>query len=199
MVFVVFHFGVPRVVVTDNGMQFVGEKFEAMLAELKIKHLRASIAYPRVNSQVEVTNRIILQGIKKRIQDMPDCWTDELPNVLWSYRTTPRSSTGETPFSLAYRVEVVLPVEVSLRSPNIEVFYPEKSFEGLRLDNDLMKEIRDYAALLLARYQAKVASYFTRKLSQRTSMSMTSSYERSRPRNQPLLENLKLRGKALTR
>lgn len=95
MKFIVFCFGVPRTVVTDNGTQFVGDKFKAMLSELNIQNSKASITYPQVNGQVKVTSRIILQGLKRKLQEIPRCWVDELPNILWSYRTTPKTSTWE--------------------------------------------------------------------------------------------------------
>lgn len=127
MKFVVFRFGVPRTVVTDNGTQFISDKFETMLFDLKFKHLKAFVAYPQVNGQVEVTNRTILQGIKKRLQEVPRCWAEELPNVLWSYRTTPRTSTRESPFRMAYGTEFVLPMETSLTSPRVEMFDQDSS------------------------------------------------------------------------
>lgn len=71
MELIVFRFGIPRIVVTDNGSQFVGEDFSSTLKELKVKHFKASVAYPQANGQVEVSNRTILQGLKKRIEDVP--------------------------------------------------------------------------------------------------------------------------------
>lgn len=65
MEYIVFRLGIPRIVVTDNGTQFVGEDFPNALKELKIKHIKASVAYPQANGQVEVSNRTILQGLKK--------------------------------------------------------------------------------------------------------------------------------------
>lgn len=46
MKFVIFRFGVPRVIVTDNGTQFFGKTFTGALSQLKIKHIKASVAYP---------------------------------------------------------------------------------------------------------------------------------------------------------
>jgi hypothetical protein len=71
---IVFRFGIPQVVVTDNGTQFVGEQFENALSELKIKHIKSLVAYPQANGQVEVTNCTILQGIKKRIEENINDW-----------------------------------------------------------------------------------------------------------------------------
>ncbi|CAL9012001.1 unnamed protein product [Prunus brigantina] len=43
-------------------------------------------------------------------------WVDELPGVLWAYRPTKRRSTGETPFSLAYGTEAIIPPHVTVPS-----------------------------------------------------------------------------------
>lgn len=70
--FVVLRFGVPVMVVTNNGTQFVGNFFESMLQELSIKHLKASVTYPQCNEQVEVNNMTLLQGLKKACARYPE-------------------------------------------------------------------------------------------------------------------------------
>ena len=45
------------------------------------------------------------------LEDAKGKWVEELSHVLWTYRTTPRRSTGETPFSMTYGAEVVIPLE----------------------------------------------------------------------------------------
>ena len=57
MEFIVFRFDVPRIVVTDNGTQFIGKDFEDTLKELKIKHVKASVEYPKSNGQVKPQTR----------------------------------------------------------------------------------------------------------------------------------------------
>ena len=168
MEFIVFRFGVPRTIVTDNGTQFVGKDFESTMEQLKIKHVKASVAYPQANGQVEITNKAMLQGIKKRLLEVKGCWTDELPNVLWGYRTTPHTSTGETPFKLAYGTEAVLPMEVSLGSFRIESFDPKTSEQGLLLDTDLLEETRDAAHFRVVQYQRLVAKYYNTKIKPRS-------------------------------
>ena len=61
-------------------------------------------------------------------------WAEELPNVLWAYCTTPRRSTGETPFSLTYGAEVVIPTEVNLCSARVAGFDPVQN-DGLTLEH----------------------------------------------------------------
>ncbi|XP_074324262.1 uncharacterized protein LOC141661177 [Apium graveolens] len=127
MEYIIFRFVVPRIVVTDNGTQFVGEKFTQILSQLRIKHIKSSVAYPQANGQVEVSNRIILQGLKKRVDELPRSWVDEFPNILWPYRMTFRSATGISPFKMAFVLEAVSPVEVYLNSLRVEYFDAEAS------------------------------------------------------------------------
>jgi hypothetical protein len=61
--------------------------------------------------KVEATNKTLMKTLKKKLEDKKGAWV--LPEVLWSYRTTIQTSTGEAPFSLAFRYEAVIPVEVS--------------------------------------------------------------------------------------
>ncbi|KAL0416730.1 UNVERIFIED_CONTAM: hypothetical protein Slati_3504900 [Sesamum latifolium] len=78
--------------------------------EAKVHHS----AHPQANGQVEVTNRILIQGIKRRLERVGENWAEELTSVLWAYRTTPRGSTGETPFSLVYGTEAIIPAELGI-------------------------------------------------------------------------------------
>ena len=49
-------------------------------------------------------------------------WLEELPSILWAYRTTTRTPTRETPFNLTYGTEAVILVEVGLISLRRELF-----------------------------------------------------------------------------
>ncbi|KAK4403043.1 hypothetical protein Sango_1045000 [Sesamum angolense] len=79
------------------------------------------------NGEVEVTNRILVQGIKKRLDMAGSNWIEELTSVLWSYRTTPRGSTGESPFSLVYGTEALIPAELGIPSHRIMHFNGESN------------------------------------------------------------------------
>ena len=52
--------------------------------------------------------------IMKKMAESHKDWHDKLPYALWAYRTSVRTSTGATPYSLAYGMEAVLPVEVEI-------------------------------------------------------------------------------------
>jgi hypothetical protein len=91
-------FGIPQAVVTDNGTQFTDRKFQEFLAAINTKQHFASVEHPQTNGQAEAANRVILRGLRRRLGDSKKKWVEELHNVLWGYRTTPHSTTGETPF-----------------------------------------------------------------------------------------------------
>ncbi|KAL0426480.1 UNVERIFIED_CONTAM: hypothetical protein Slati_2822800 [Sesamum latifolium] len=97
---IICHFGIPREIISDNGRQFQGRKIQEWCQGLRIKQRFTTVAHPQANGQVEVTNRILVQGIKRRLERVGGNWAEELTSVLWAYRTTPRGSTGESPFSL---------------------------------------------------------------------------------------------------
>ena len=81
------------------------------MSDLQVKHHFASVEHPQSNGQAEVANKIIMNGLKKRMVEAQESWVDHLYPVLWGYRTSVQSSTGETPFRLTYGCEAMIPVE----------------------------------------------------------------------------------------
>lgn len=165
---VVSRFGIPVVLVSDNGTQFVGRKFTKYLSDLGIKHKKASVCHPQSNGQVEVTNRIIVRGLEKRLHGLKKKWPEELSSVLWSYRTTARTSTQETPYKLSFGTEALLPVEVGSPSHRL-IHYDETDNEcGLKTNLVLLEETREAAVEKMARYKEKTKEYFAKKTRIRT-------------------------------
>ena len=95
---IICRYGILRVLVSDNGKQFDNGAFRDFCSELGIKNHYSSPAHPQDNGQVEITNRALLKIIKTRLEGAKGIWLDELPSVLWAYRMTARTPTGETPF-----------------------------------------------------------------------------------------------------
>ena len=85
-----------------------------MCSDNKIKFYNSTPCYPQSNGQAEASNKVILDGIKKRLEKAKGKWVEELPQVLWAFRTTPRRSTGETPYSLAFGLEAIIPLETKI-------------------------------------------------------------------------------------
>ncbi|KAM2828465.1 hypothetical protein PS2_034261 [Malus domestica] len=105
-------FDIPNVIVTDNGQQFDNNKFRIFYSKFNINLCFASPTHPQSNGQVEAINKIIKRTLKTTLDKAKGCWLEFVPQVLWSYRTSYQTSTGETPFSLAFGTEAVVPVEL---------------------------------------------------------------------------------------
>ena len=133
---------IPKVLVSDNGKQFDNSAFRDFCSKLGIKNHYSSPAHPQANGQVEVTNRSLLKIIKTRLERAKGIWAYELPSILWAYRTTARTPTGETSFRLAYESDAVIPVEIGHTSYRVENYAEEKNEEAIRLQLDLVDEVR---------------------------------------------------------
>lgn len=70
--------------------------------------------YPQTNEQVESANKVILNELKKRLSVAKGRWPKELLEVFWAYRCIPQSLTQETPYSLTYGTDIMIPVEVGV-------------------------------------------------------------------------------------
>jgi hypothetical protein len=95
-------------------------------------------------------------------------WVEELPTILWTFRTTPRSLTGETPFSPTYGVEVVIPLEVGLPTLRSEEYDRENNELMLAKDMDLAQKRRDLAMIKLASYQGDLKKRYGKNVSERS-------------------------------
>ncbi|CAJ2651997.1 unnamed protein product [Trifolium pratense] len=165
---VLARFGIPQVVVTDNGTQFTDKEFQAFLVALGTKQHFTSVEHPQTNGQAEAANRVILRGLRRRLDQNKKKWVEELDNVLWAYRTTPHSTTGETPFRMVYGTEAVIPVEIGEPSRRTEQpLDEEQNDEALREELDLVEEIRTGASLKEATLKQKIAARHDTKVIKR--------------------------------
>lgn len=155
---IVCHFGIPHVIISDNGKQFADGPFKSWCAELNIQQKFTSVAHPQANGQVEVTNRTIPKGLKTSLGKAKGDWVDNVPNVLWAYRTMPHTATGETPYSLVYGTEAVIPADIGLPSPRTINFVSSSNDEELRSNLDLLEERHDKAYITQAKYKEAMAA-----------------------------------------
>ncbi|GJR63960.1 reverse transcriptase domain-containing protein [Tanacetum coccineum] len=141
---IICRYGLPRVIVTDNGAQLA-------------------------NGLVERANRSLMEGIKIRLGKEKAGWVDKLPNMLWAHRTSIKQSNGETPFSLTYGSEAVIPAEIGMPSYQTLMIREEFNEEEQCLNLDLLQERREAATIREARYKTKWNSTTIRRYAQRDS------------------------------
>ena len=98
--------------------------------------------------------------IKTRLEGVKGVWSDELPGVLWAYRTTLRTPTGETPFKLAYGSEAIIPAEVHMANHRVTMYQDKDNDEQFRLNLDLIDEVRIDTDERTARYKNLMAKQY---------------------------------------
>ena len=97
-----------------------------------------------------------MNGLKKRLDNAKRKWVEELPHVLWTYRTTPRRSPGKIPFSMTYGAEAVIPLETGFPTLRTSTFTSDGNDELLKKSLDLIEERRKNAMVQLTYYQHKL-------------------------------------------
>nr|GFA48234.1 reverse transcriptase domain-containing protein [Tanacetum cinerariifolium] len=160
---IVCRFGRPQIIISDNGKQFVEGTFPVFCKKLRALQTFTFVYHPQANGQVEVTNREIVKDKERRQRMAHQAWVDELPQVLWAHRTTPKSSNGETPFSLVYRSESIISIEISVETKRVQDFDSKENEKRHREDLDVLEERRKMAAIKKAHYK-KIEGYYNKNV-----------------------------------
>jgi len=87
-----------------------------------------------------------------------------LPEILWAYRCTPQTSTGETPFNLTYGTDAMLPVEVNEPTLRRQIEDWNINNECLRTDLDLIEELRERAKIKETTVKRRAMKRFNAKV-----------------------------------
>uniref|UniRef100_A0A2N9ER07 RNA-directed DNA polymerase n=1 Tax=Fagus sylvatica TaxID=28930 RepID=A0A2N9ER07_FAGSY len=110
---IITRFGIPYKLISDNGTPFVNKDVRELLEHYQVKHRRSTPYYPQGNGQAEATNRMLLRILSKMVFDYGSNWNSHLADVLWAYRSSPKTATGFTPFSLVYGTDTISPTEMA--------------------------------------------------------------------------------------
>ncbi|GKB57862.1 reverse transcriptase domain-containing protein [Tanacetum coccineum] len=131
-------FGLPREIISNNGKQFRDDLFKDWCEKLCIQQHFASVKHSRTNGLVERANRSLGEGIK--------------------------ASNGDTPFSLTYGTETVIPAEIGM--PTIRTAKADlvRNNEALEINLDLLEERREESAIREAKSKAKMEKYYNAKV-----------------------------------
>ncbi|XP_052734034.1 uncharacterized protein LOC108321519 [Vigna angularis] len=159
-------YGLPNKIITDNATNLNNRMMAELCEEFKIHHLNSSPYRPKMNGAVEAANKNIKKIVQKMVVTYKD-WHEMLPFALHGYRTSVRTSTGATPFSLVYGMEAVLPFEVEIPSLRIllETQLEEAEWVQSRFDQlNLIEEKRLTAVCHGQLYQRRMKKAFDKKV-----------------------------------
>ncbi|XP_057435810.1 uncharacterized protein LOC130728374 [Lotus japonicus] len=161
---IVCRFGVPMTLVMDNGTQFTSSVTREFCTEMGIEMRFASVEHPQTNGQAESANKVILKGLKKKLDEAKGLWAEELPGVLWAYNTTEQSSTKETPYRLTYGTDAMLPVEIENQNWRVARFNENDNGENLIANLVMLPEEQREAHIRNEAGKVKVARKFSTKV-----------------------------------
>ncbi|KAA3480212.1 RNA-directed DNA polymerase (Reverse transcriptase), Ribonuclease H [Gossypium australe] len=110
---IICRYGMLERIISDNALNLNNSTIAEVCSQFKIKHHNSSPYRPKMNGAVEAANKNIKKIVGKMTETYKD-WHEKLPFTLYAYRTSVRTSTGATPFSLVYGMEAILPIEVEI-------------------------------------------------------------------------------------
>lgn len=109
--------GVPRVILTDNGPQFSSLLYHRLCQKYQIRKIVSSPFNPRGNSVVESFMRSLRSTVRLCLEIFKEEWDSVLPAASFAYRTTVHTSTGHSPYFLVTGQDAVLPISRELCEP----------------------------------------------------------------------------------
>ncbi|XP_015159818.1 uncharacterized protein [Solanum tuberosum] len=162
-----FIYCIPRCIVIDNGTPFNNKLMSSLCKKFSFKQHKSSMYNAPANGLAEAFNKTLGNLLKKVIAKNKRDWHERIGETLWAYRTTFRTATQATPFSLVYGVEAVLPLDKQIPSLQIAVQ------EGLTTESNIQLRLAGMEALDKKRlevqqrlecYQARLARAFDKKV-----------------------------------
>ena len=145
---IIYRYGIPRYVITDNGKPFVNSLMTSLCEKFKFAQHKSSMYNAPANGLAEAFNKTLCNLLKKVVAKSKRDWHERLGEALWAYRTTYKTPTQSTPFALVYGVEAVLPLELQIPSFRIAMQ------EGLTEDENHKLHLDELEALDEKRLQA---------------------------------------------
>jgi hypothetical protein len=166
---IITRFGIPYKLITDNGTPFINKDVREVLEYYRVKHRCSTPYYPQGNGQAEATNRMLLRILSKMVFDYGNDWKAHLADVLWAYRSSPKTATSFTPFSLVYGTDTISPTELVVPSPRVmqgsELEVDANMCAEARMaDLEGLDEARDLAKAKSQRNYQRMANVYSKAL-----------------------------------
>ena len=110
---IIYRYGIPRHVITDNGKPFVNSLMTSLCKKFKFAQHKSSTYNAPADGLAEAFNKTLCNLLKKVVAKSKRDWHERLGEALWAYRTTYKTPTQSTPFALVYGVESCIAIRAS--------------------------------------------------------------------------------------
>lgn len=125
---IVCRYGTPEVLLTDQGTNFLSATFKAVCRLLHLEKIQTTAYHPESNGALERSHRTLAEYLKGYVDEDQANWDEWLPYAMFTYNTTPHTSTGFTPYSLVFGDEAELPTALK-REPQPLYSYDDYGLE----------------------------------------------------------------------
>ena len=148
------NYGPSLVCVTDNGTEFVNEKFREFLTFFNTRKVEISPYHPESQGLAERLNRDINKLIRIYSNDLNIEWDIVLPTLQLTINNTFNSSIGDTPFYALYGHD----------SPTVTFSQPKLSYSESDLTYHLknVAQIREHCRAEILKSQGNYTEYTNR-------------------------------------
>jgi len=97
---IVLKFGIPEVVLTDQGSNFLSQLFQNTCKLLRIKRIHTTAFHPESNGGIERGHRVLIEYLRHYVTEDQREWDDWIPYAAHVYNVTTHRATGYAPFEL---------------------------------------------------------------------------------------------------
>jgi hypothetical protein len=155
-------FGVPEALLSDHGTNLLSHLMVDVCSMLGMEKLNTTAYHPERDGTVKWFNRTLKTTLWKRAAQFGVQWDNHLAGVLWAYRNTPHSSTGEKPTFPLFGWDcwspseaALLPVDTTPQSTTIGDYREELMLTLSSARQTALKNIRKAQTSYKAHYDAK--------------------------------------------
>lgn len=125
---IILRFGIPQVIVSDLGTEFVNDVMNKMFKMLGIKHNRTTAYHPQSNGVLERSHSTLKSILRCNTDNMVADWPNFVPFATFVVNSSLNRSIGYTPHELVFAYKLSLPSNLT-RKPD-----PRYDFEGYLTD-----------------------------------------------------------------
>ncbi|XP_066957632.1 uncharacterized protein [Macrobrachium rosenbergii] len=159
-------FGMPKLIQSDCGTNFISNYFRDKMAELNITHVTSSPYHPESQGALERFHQTLNSMMKKCCLSHGSEWDRELPYLLFAFRSTPSLSLGFSPFNLVFGHCVRGPLDVVKESWEGDVPHINLLDYVSNLGDKLTKAWK-FAGENMLKSQKRMKFFFDRKSKER--------------------------------
>jgi hypothetical protein len=124
------HQGMPRVILSDNGPQFVSEFWKQLFLLLETSIRLTSTYHPQSNGGQEKFNKTLIEALRTYVSHRHDNWDECLLYFEFAYNNSVNPSTGMSPFILSYAQSPRAPWQFLETYVALDEFVPAETFEA---------------------------------------------------------------------